>query len=343
MLDAFFSGLRDADEKQKPQQLLEELQSLARVPLRLDNNQMRALATDPDSLKEDISETVANQLTDLAINRLVGAVENRLGESLGFTKDELSELTWNELTASVMEKSKSIVERQLERLTGAGGQIERDADMILQRESLKDDASRLRLLLSLSQGTRSAFDAKTHRQVKQAYQRFNYSFLAIDLLKRKSTDDVIEEVLSHLEEAEDALAVAWGRDELKKRGGPPEVQDDAAREMGFRLLNEAHRRLLVGAISELWVDYLTRVEALRVSISLEAYAQRDPLVQYKSRASELFQNLLEDIRAVVTSRLFAFQRRPTNVEAPEETEEAQAPSAPVSEGAPSGKKKRKRH
>ncbi len=54
-----------------------------------------------------------------------------------------------------------------------------------------------------------------------------------------------------------------------------------ASELGFRLLNEAHRRLLLSAITELWVDYLTRVEALRVSIGLEAYAQRDPLVQYK--------------------------------------------------------------
>jgi preprotein translocase subunit SecA len=114
--------------------------------------------------------------------------------------------------------------------------------------------------------------------------------------------------------------------------------------MGYRLLNEARRRLLVGAISELWVDYLTRVEALRVSISLEAYAQRDPLVQYKSKASELFQNLLEDIRAVVTSRLFAFQRRPTNVEAPEDAAlEDTAPAESSAAVASGGKKKRKRH
>ena len=60
--------------------------------------------------------------------------------------------------------------------------------------------------------------------------------------------------------------------------------------------------LLLGAITELWVDYLTRVEALRVSIGLEAYAQRDPLVQYKCRASEMFQRLLEDIRGLVVGR-----------------------------------------
>jgi preprotein translocase subunit SecA len=53
------------------------------------------------------------------------------------------------------------------------------------------------------------------------------------------------------------------------------------------VLNEVKRQLLLSAITELWVEYLTKVEGLRVSIGLEAYAQRDPLVQYKGQASEL--------------------------------------------------------
>lgn len=344
LLDTFFSGLRDAEEKQKPQQIVEDLQALVHVPLRLDNNQMRALANDPDSVKDEIVETVTGQLTDISVSRLVGAVENRIGESLGISKDDLAEMSWDDLAASVVEKSKSTLARQLERMVGAGGQIERDVETLLQRESLKDDASRLRLLLSLSQGVRSGFDTRTHRQVKQVYSRFNYSFLATDILKKKSAEDVVDEVLNHLEEAEDALAVAWGKDELGRRGEPAGGPDDAnAREMGLRLLNEAHRRLLVSAISELWVDYLTRVEALRVSISLEAYAQRDPLVQYKSRASEMFQSLLEDIRAAVIGRLFAYQRRPSL----EVFEDAAAPEVEpdtaTDDGSTSKKKKRKRH
>jgi preprotein translocase subunit SecA len=46
------------------------------------------------------------------------------------------------------------------------------------------------------------------------------------------------------------------------------------------------------------------MEALRTSIGLEAYGQRDPLVQYKSRAFDMFQQLMADIRAGVASRLF---------------------------------------
>ncbi|MBI4926534.1 MAG: hypothetical protein HY835_02135, partial [Anaerolineae bacterium] len=79
--------------------------------------------------------------------------------------------------------------------------------------------------------------------------------------------------------------------------------------LGWWRQNEIYRSLLLSVISELWVDYLTRVEALRVSIGLEAYAQRDPLVQYKSRASELFGELLVEVRTAVIGRMFNMRPR----------------------------------
>jgi preprotein translocase subunit SecA len=108
------------------------------------------------------------------------------------------------------------------------------------------------------------------------------------------------------------------------------------------VLNETHRQLLLGATSELWVDYLTRIEALRVSIGLEAYAQRDPLVQYKSRASEMFAQLVEDIRGAVISRLFAYRPRPVEI-TPVETGNAPVTAKQASELDNSRKKKRRRH
>jgi preprotein translocase subunit SecA len=80
-------------------------------------------------------------------------------------------------------------------------------------------------------------------------------------------------------------------------------------ELGRRALTEVYRQLLLGVITELWVDYLTQMEALRVSIGLEAYGQRDPLVEYKKKAFELFQNLLKDMRSGVISRMFTYRPR----------------------------------
>ena len=86
-------------------------------------------------------------------------------------------------------------------------------------------------------------------------------------------------------------------------------RDKVIDELGRQALTEVYRQLLLGVISELWVEYLTNMEALRVSIGLEAYAQRDPLVQYKSRAFEMFQELLSNMRLSVVSRMFTFQPR----------------------------------
>jgi preprotein translocase subunit SecA len=90
---------------------------------------------------------------------------------------------------------------------------------------------------------------------------------------------------------------------------PASWQADLIDELGRQSLTKLYRQLLLSITSELWVEYLTEMEALRVSIGLEAYAQRDPLVQYKNRAFELFQNLLSSMRMGVLSRMFIYQPR----------------------------------
>ena len=345
-MDIFFEGLRDSEEQRKPQILAEELQSIARLPLKLSNNQMRMLANEPEELEDDVKDMLTTQLTALYATRVIGAVENRLSESLEIDKSDLQTATWEDLSATILEASEEIMGRQRERLVGENGQILRDLDQSLQREPADNDDAKLRLLMSLSQGFRTAFDAKTHRQVKQVVTRFSYVFLTASYMQDSPEDEVIEDVLEHLAEAEDVLLLAWGQGELSKRGEQVEAQDEAAaKKVGRQVLNQVHRQLLLQAITEQWVEYLTRVEALRVSIGLEAYAQRDPLVEYKSQASQMFQGLLADIRSLVISRVFAYQPRRIQLTLTD-TGESPAPvpagGSPVVQPEKSGKKKKKR-
>jgi len=140
----------------------------------------------------------------------------------------------------------------------------------------------------------------------------------------------------------------------------------AIHELGRQALTEVYRQLLLGVITELWVDYLTQMEALRVSIGLEAYAQRDPLVQYKNRAFGLFQDLLKDMRSGVVTRMFTYRPRDlstvqttvSRVEAPQPQPEAvvagngsETAAAPAAEprmekeepGGRNKKRRRRRH
>ena len=374
-LDTFLDSQRDAEEPRRPQQVLEELSSLIRIPLRLNNEQMRLLADDPGELEDDLREHISSQMTQLGAARLIGAIEHRLGESLELDRNELAQLDWSGLADAVDIAAKDLLGRQHQRLVGEDGQITRDLDVALQRQEFArlDDSAKAHLLLGLSQGVRTGFDSRTHRQVRQLVIRFQYAFLAAQRLGNRSAEDIIEDVLEHLAGAQAILQRIWGQAEWNQRSQnatqladlgpaaailPAERKQDSLsslsgseveaviEELGRRRLNEIQRQLLLGAITELWVDYLTRVEALRVSIGLEAYAQRDPLVQYKTQASEMFQTLLEDIRALVISRIFAYQPRqlsPMPIGVVESPVPAASAAQPVQPGKAGKKKKRKRH
>jgi preprotein translocase subunit SecA len=369
-LDAYFESLRDMDdaERPRPQKMLEEINALVGLQLRLNNEPLRALDEDPEEGKEAIRNLIAGNLTAVYASRVISAVQNRFGEALA-EKFEIS--SWDDAADKIMDAAEKALERRRERLVGANGQIERDIGNLMPREL--NDTSKLQLLLNISQGARTAFDQKTHRQVKQIYNRFSYIFLIAKLLEGLQTDQVIEEVLNHLDEAQEALQMAWGEREYarlashaqrladfgetaKRAFGEDRLNEpvsslgESDREalveaIGKYVLNEVHRQLLLGATSELWVEYLTRIEALRVSIGLEAYAQRDPLVQYKGRASEMFSQLVEDIRGLVISRVFAYRPKPIEI-TPVETADVPAPNQqaqPTSQTDGSKKKKRRRH
>ena len=366
-LDAYFEGLRDMEDAElpRPQKLLEEIGSLLGMQLRLNNEQMRALGEDPESVKEDIRNLVSANLTVLYASRVIAAVQNRFGEALA-EKFEIS--NWDDAADKIIEAAQNALQRRHDRMAGESGQIKHDIDTLMPREI--NDTTRLQLLLSLSQGARTDFDQKTHRQVKRVFSRFSYVFMMAQLLEGQPAEEVIESVLSHLEEAQEALRYAWGEREharlsanaqrladfgvaAKMAFGEERLNESVAslgesdREalveaIGRYALNEVHRQLFLGATTELWVDYLTRIEALRLSIGLEAYAQRDPLVQYKSKASEMFAQLVEDIRGLVISRIFAYQPRPVQI-APVEVANAPAAAAQTAQPDHGKKKKRRRH
>ncbi|MFH2040317.1 MAG: hypothetical protein ABIJ65_12880, partial [Chloroflexota bacterium] len=379
ILDTFFDAITDNEDEtpRRAQEILDEISGLARLPIRLTSEQMRTLTEEPIELQDTIQIQVENFLTDITITRLLGAIENRLGDPLNLEKSSLQDQDWDEIVFQVMQAMHTNLEKRKENLVGENGLVVRDLDGILQRSETLDDSGRIRLLNTIAQGRRTAFDNKTHRQVQQITVRFSYLYLAAKLLENIEPDQVIDDVMEHLEEARDIIRRTWGESEWlrltqnqnvtrlidlpqiatavnlpdgidfpeDRMNLPlPELKEDerlvVVDELGKRIQTQIYRQILLGAISELWVDYLTRVESLRISIGLEAYAQRDPLVQYKGQASQLFQTLLGDIRSAVISRIFLYTPR-TQSSLQNETS-AEAP--PESQIAKAGrKKKRRRH
>ncbi len=355
-LDTSLDGLSDNQEAEtrRPNVILEELSGLVRVPFKLDPDQLARLLEDPKDLADDLRAQVEAFVTSTTIARLANTIEFRLGEPLGLNLPELQELEWDDVAKQVEEHVHQALAVRREKLLGAGGQIPRDLEFALERLTESNDQTRLRLLGLLAQGTSTFFDAKTHRQVRQVFTRLHYVYLAGEMLRNSDNQALEEDVLDHLQRAQQAQRSAFGESERVRLGeNAPAIQDE---ELGHAVQTQIYRQVLLGAITELWVDYLTRVEALRVSVGLEAYAQSDPLVKYKSQASEMFQTLLGDIRAAVISRIFLYQPRPSATqtelgsgnarrsESGEEVEVAESSSSPEKSNlVQSPDKKRKRH
>jgi preprotein translocase subunit SecA len=379
MVDTFFEALQDADETddRSPRQLTDELTAMLRVPLKLSSDEQRLLRQEPRQVKGVVRDQVTAALYDQTLTRLLGAVERRLEEDLDLNRSKLNLQDWDTLSDQILDALEVGFERRRQRLIGQNGegQIARELENALGRvEGQLTENQLLTLLMQLPQGSRAAFDKRTHRRVVQRTTRLTYFYAAAHLLERKDPQTITEEVLSHLEGAQSTMRFAWGMGEWSRLAAsrpadmdettqsglrnllgearfteiqeqpllslPMEERLRVVDELGRQALTEIYRQLLLGVISELWVEYLTNMEALRVSIGLEAYAQRDPLVQYKNRAFAMFQELLENMRSGVVNRMFTYRPRDlssvqTAVTAPAQPaagiaiEAAQAGPAPV--------------
>ena len=73
------------------------------------------------------------------------------------------------------------------------------------------------------------------------------------------------------------------------------------------LMRQAERFFILQQIDTLWREHLQGVEALRESIGLRGYGQKDPLIEYKQEGYEMFLDMMIDIRRNVVYGLFQFQ------------------------------------
>ncbi len=73
------------------------------------------------------------------------------------------------------------------------------------------------------------------------------------------------------------------------------------------LMRQAERFFILQQIDMLWREHLQQMDALRESVGLRGYGQKDPLIEYKSEGYELFLDMMVAIRRNVVYSLFQFQ------------------------------------
>ncbi|HEX9362811.1 MAG TPA: preprotein translocase subunit SecA [Candidatus Dormibacteraeota bacterium] len=78
-------------------------------------------------------------------------------------------------------------------------------------------------------------------------------------------------------------------------------------EVGADLMPMVERDVMLRTIDWQWMEYLTQMEHFREGIGLRAYGQRDPLVEYKNEAFEMFNELRDRIEMSIVSAIYRVQ------------------------------------
>ena len=86
-----------------------------------------------------------------------------------------------------------------------------------------------------------------------------------------------------------------------------DTYDKKVAEVGGDLMPLVERDVMLQTIDWQWMEYLTQMEHFREGIGLRAYGQRDPLVEYKNEAFDMFSELRERIQASIVARIFRVQ------------------------------------
>ncbi|MGF1522956.1 MAG: preprotein translocase subunit SecA [Leptolyngbyaceae cyanobacterium] len=73
------------------------------------------------------------------------------------------------------------------------------------------------------------------------------------------------------------------------------------------LMRDAERFFILQQIDTLWREHLQQMDALRETVGLRGYGQKDPLIEYKSEGYEVFLDMMTGIRRNVVYTLFQFQ------------------------------------
>ena len=71
-----------------------------------------------------------------------------------------------------------------------------------------------------------------------------------------------------------------------------------------RVAETLERQIVLHAIDTQWQEYLRGMDVLRQGVGLRAYGQRDPLIEYKREAFDMFEELMSSIKLEIATAVF---------------------------------------
>ena len=160
---------------------------------------------------------------------------------------------------------------------------------ILNNESLKDTIQDI-----ITRLVRDAVD--TYANEKLYPEEWDYEGLHRYLSEYFLTDENL--TVAGMEE--------YSRQELEDKLIELAFQEYQAREdlIGDLMMRQLERAIMLRVVDRKWMEHLDNMDMLREGISLRAYGQKNPLVEYKFEAFNMFQAMMESIQEEAVMALY---------------------------------------
>ena len=101
------------------------------------------------------------------------------------------------------------------------------------------------------------------------------------------------------------------RDELKKKA--LSLYEEKEQYIGENQMRELERVVVLRVVDNLWMDHIDNMDELKDGIVLRAYGQKDPVVAYRTEGSEMFDQMVYEIKADVVKMLMNARKRENGV------------------------------
>lgn len=88
-----------------------------------------------------------------------------------------------------------------------------------------------------------------------------------------------------------------------------EIYDAKEKEFGEENLRELERVVMLKIVDQKWMDHIDNMDELKKGIGLRGYGQKDPVVQYRLEGTEMFDDMIEDIKTDVVKILLNTRKK----------------------------------
>jgi len=291
-VDAFLDSLDPAQAARRPGQLMKGLSEAAGMQVQISAASIQTLEESVRPAALEVFEQVEAALLQEAEQQVTGDLERWLGPLPEPASDGSELVVGQDLCNRVTASVQAAFQVRQERLLEPRGALASALDSALGEYELPLSEAGILELLELMQVSRGGRGASTELQsgenqvqaaaIQNQQWPLTFVFLAEEMLAGVSMEEIASRALAHLLEAQQALK----------------------EDLGSHELSEFYRQVMLECIDERWLDYLTSLEELRYEVRLEGMAHNDPLVIYKSKASQAYSRLLADLRTVSVALMF---------------------------------------